>query len=323
MKKLLVFCLFSLSAWGQSDTLHYSFGAYAETYYGHSFTNSQADEKSALFYNHTSLNQAAVNLGLIEFSASKSRWTFKGDFMLGTYSQKNLASEPGMLKHIYQFNASLQIAPKHQLMLGIMPSHIGLESAKNWENSSFTRSYIAENSPYYESGLAWVYSPSQRVNLKLFALTGWQTMHKFRPALGTQLTIENAKGIRFNSSGFIGDEGKGLRVFYDNYVQIPLSNSVSWTLCEDVGFESGNFWHGGSTFLTWQVRPKWKLTGRLEYYTDPKAIILAESFSDLSQSLSADYQLTPRGMLRTEWKHSEKWGNEVLLGVLLNLNLGQ
>jgi hypothetical protein len=323
MKKLLVFCLFSLSAWGQSDTLHYSFGAYAETYYGRSFTNPQADEKSALFYNHTSLNQAAVNLGLIEFSASKSRWTFKGDFMLGTYSQKNLASEPGMLKHIYQFNASLQIAPKHQLMLGIMPSHIGLESAKNWENPSFTRSYIAENSPYYESGLAWVYSPSQRVNLKLFALTGWQTMHKFRPALGTQLTIENAKGIRFNSSGFIGDEGKGLRVFYDNYVQIPLSNSVSWTLCEDVGFESGNFWHGGSTFLTWQVRPKWKLTGRLEYYTDPKAIILAESFSDLSQSLSADYQLTSWGMLRTEWKHSEKWGNEVLLGVLLNLNLGQ
>jgi len=321
MKKLLVFCLLSLPAWGQSDTLHYSLGAYAETYYGHSLTNPQADEKSALFYNHTTLNQPAVNLGLIEFSASKSLWTFRGDFMLGTYSLKNLASEPGMLKNIYQLNATVALAPKHQLILGIMPSHIGLESAKNWENPSFTRSYIAENSPYYETGLAWVYSPSQRLILKLFALTGWQTMHKFRPALGTQLTIENAKGIRFNSSSFIGDEGKGLRVFYDNYVQIPLSSSVSWTLCEDVGFESGNFWHGGSTFLTWQVRPALKLAGRLEYYTDPKAIILAESFSDLSQSLSADYQLTSWGMLRTEWKHSEKWGNEVLLGLLFNVSI--
>lgn len=323
MKKLLVFCLFSLSAWGQSDTLHYSLGAYAETYYGHSLTNPQANEKSALFYNHTTLNQPAVNVGLIEFSASNSKWTFRGDFMFGTYSQKNLATEPGMLKNIYQLNATLALSPKHQLMLGIMPSHIGFESAKNWENPSFTRSYIAENSPYYETGLAWSYSPTQRMNVKVLALTGWQTMHKFRPALGTQLTIENAKGIRFNSSGFIGDEGKGLRVFYDNYVQIPLSPSVSWIVCEDVGFESGNFWHGGSTFLTWQVRPALKLAGRLEYYTDPKAIILAESFSDLSQSLSADYQLTPWGMLRTEWKHSEKWGNEVLLGVLLNLNLGQ
>jgi hypothetical protein len=323
MNKLLVFCLISLSAWGQSDTLHYSFGAYAETYYGHSLTNPQTDEKSALFYNHTSLNQPAVNVGLIEFSASKSRWIFRGDFMLGTYSQKNLATEPGILKLIYQLNVTLALAPKHQLMLGIMPSHIGLESAKNWENPSFSRSYIAENSPYYETGLAWVYSPSQRLSLKLFALTGWQTMQKFRPALGTQLSVENAKGIRFNSSGFIGDEGRGLRVFYDNYVQIPLSSTVSWILCEDVGFESGNFWHGGSTFLTWKAKPALKLSGRLEYYADPKAIILAESFSDLSQSLSADYQLSSCGMLRTEWKHSEKWGNEVMLGVLLNLNLDQ
>lgn len=320
MKKLLAFCLFSLSAWGQSDTLHYSFGAYAETYYGHSFTNPQAHEKSALFYNHTTLNQPAVNVGLIEFSASKSRWTFRGNFMLGTYSQKNLAAEPGMLQHVYQLNATVALSPKHQLMLGFMPSHIGLESAKNWGNPSFTRSYIAENSPYYETGLAWVYRPSSRLNMKLFALTGWQTMHKFRPALGTQVTFENIKGIRFNSSGFIGDEGKGLRIFYDHYIQIPLSSAVNWTLCEDVGFESGNFWHGGSTFLTWQVRPALKLAGRLEYYTDPKAIILAESFSDLSQSLSADYQLTSWGMLRTEWKHSEKWGNEVLLGLLFNVS---
>ena len=278
MKKLLVFCLLSLPAWGQSDTLHYSLGAYAETYYGHSLTNPQADEKSALFYNHTTLNQPAVNLGLIEFLASKSHWTIRGDFMLGTYSQKNLAAEPGMLKNIYQLNATLALSPKHQLILGIMPSHIGLESAKNWENPSFSRSYIAENSPYYETGLAWVYSPSQRLILKLFALTGWQTMHKFRPALGTQLNFENAKGIRFNSSGFIGDEGKGLRIFYDNYVQIPFSTSVSWTFCEDVGFESGNFWHGGSTFLTWQVRPALKLAGRLEYYTDPRRLFWLNHF---------------------------------------------
>lgn len=320
MIKGLLLSLMVASAFGQADTLHYSFGAYAETYFGHSFANPQSKEKLALFYNHTSLNQPAVNLGLIEFSASKFHWTFRSDFMLGTYSQKNLAAEPGMLKHIYQLNATLDLAPKHQLILGIMPSHIGFESAKNWENPSFTRSYIAENSPYYETGLAWSYSPTQRINLKVLALTGWQTMHKFRPALGTQVTIENAKGIGFNSSGFIGDEGKGLRVFYDTYVKIPLSPTVSWIVCEDVGFESGNFWHGGSTFLTWKARPKLKLTSRLEYYADPKAIILAESFSDLSQSLSADCQLTSWGMLRTEWKYSSKWGNEVLLGLLFNVS---
>ena len=143
MKKILILCLLSMSTFGQSDTLQYTLGAYLDTYYGHSFASPRASEKSALFYNHTSLNRPAINLGLVELSASKSKWTLRGDFMLGTYSQKNLASEPGLLKHIYQLNAQVQLAPKHQLIVGIMPSHIGLESAKNWENPSFSRSYIA------------------------------------------------------------------------------------------------------------------------------------------------------------------------------------
>ncbi|MHA8080197.1 outer membrane beta-barrel protein [Aquirufa regiilacus] len=320
MKKVLFLCLITISAWAQTDTLHYTFGAYIESYYGHSLTNPQSREKSEIFYNQTTLNQPAVNLGLIEFSASKSNWTFRGDFMLGTYSQKNLASEPGLLKHIYQLNAQLQLAPKHQLIVGIMPSHIGLESAKNRENPSFSRSYIAENSPYYETGLAWSYSPTKRMNLKVLALTGWQTMHRFRPALGTQITIQNAKGLRFNSSGFIGDEGKGMRIFYDNYVQIPISSRFLWTLCQDTGFESGKFWHGGATFLTWKAKPSLKFTGRLEYFNDPQAIILVESLKDVSQSLTVDYELKSWSMLRTEFKHSVKWGNEISMGLLLNLS---
>ncbi len=124
MKKLVILCLLSMTAWGQSDTLRYTFGAYLESYYGHSFTSPRASEKSSLFFNHTSLNRPGINLGLVEFSASKSKWTLRGDFMLGTYSQKNLASEPGLLKHIYQLNAQVQLAPKHQLIAGILPSHI-------------------------------------------------------------------------------------------------------------------------------------------------------------------------------------------------------
>jgi hypothetical protein len=320
MKKVLILCLLSMTAWGQSDTLRYTFGAYVETYYGHGFASPQSKEKSAIFYNHTSLNRPAINLGLLEFSASKSKWTFRGDFMVGTYSQKNLASEPGVLKHIYQLNAQVQLAPTHQLILGIMPSHIGLESAKNWENPSFSRSYIAENSPYYETGLAWSYSPTQQMNVKVLALTGWQTMHRFRPALGTQITIENAKGIRFNSSGFVGDEGKGLRVFFDNYMLIPISNRFNASISSDFGVESGKIWHGGAAFLTWKAKPSLKFTGRLEYYNDLHAIILAEALSDVSQSLTVDYQLKSWMMLRTEFKHSAKWGNEVIVGLLVNLN---
>jgi hypothetical protein len=156
--------------------------------------------------------------------------------------------------------------------------------------------------------------------MKVLALTGWQTMHRFRPALGTQVTIDNTKGLRFNSSGFIGDEGKGLRVFYDNYVLIPISNQFNASISSDFGVESGKFWHGAAAFLTWKAKPSLKITGRLEYYNDPHAIILAEPLSDVSQSLTVDYQLKSWSMLRTEFKHSAKWGNEIVTGLLFNLS---
>jgi hypothetical protein len=58
----------------------------------------------------------------------------------------------------------------------------------------------------------------------------------------------------------------------------------------------------------------------VEYYKDSNAIILAEALSDVSQSLTVDYQLKSWTMLRTEFKHSAKWGNEAILGLLVNLN---
>ena len=44
MKKIMILCLLSLPVLGQSDTLRVTFGAYLETYYGHSFTSQRAKE---------------------------------------------------------------------------------------------------------------------------------------------------------------------------------------------------------------------------------------------------------------------------------------
>jgi hypothetical protein len=101
---------------------------------------------------------------------------------------------------------------------------------------------------------------------------------------------------------------------------IPISNQFNASISSDFGVEAGKFWHGGAAFLTWKAKPSLKFTGRLEYYHDPHAIILSESLTDVSQSLTVDYQLKSWTMLRTEWKHSSKWGNEILAGLLFNLS---
>lgn len=317
MYKFFLFCIpiqmFSFFCAAQTDSLKIRSNVYAEVY----FLNSSKGVKSPLFYNHTSVNRPALNLGMLEFFADKNRWSFQSGIMLGTYSQKNLAAEPKYLKQIYQFNLQFQLNSTNQIMVGIFPSHIGLESAKNLENDCFSRSYLAENSPYYESGLSWNYNPSKNLSFRVLALTGWQTIAKFNPALGTQVVYSGNSGWKINSSQFLGNEGKGTRVFFNNFAQIPISKQLSGTIGMDAGFESGYLWHGGLVFLTWKPHSKIRMSCRAEYYSDENAIIMPTTFTDISKSVSFDYTVNKMFMLRSELKNSDKFGNEFLFGGLI------
>ena len=71
----------------------------------------------------------------------------------GTYMNANYAAEPEYLKNIYEANAGIKISKNENLWIdvGILPSHIGFETAIRKDNWTLTRSMVAENSPYYES----------------------------------------------------------------------------------------------------------------------------------------------------------------------------
>ncbi len=305
-----------LIGFGQTDTLQFKADVFAETY----FWRGQSSGKSPIFYNHTTGDQVALNLGILALTWQRKNWTLQTDFMTGTYSQRNLAAEPGMLKNLYQANLSYQINSRHTLVAGILPSHIGLESAKNWDNPSFSRSYIAENSPYYESGISWNFMPKPHITLRLLALTGWQHISRFRPAVGAQFTYDT-KGLRVNSSSFLGNEGKGMRMFFSNYLTVPLADTWQWTLCSDWGLESNAAWHGGAMFIAWQPTKKIHLAGRLEYYSDKQARIMSDAFTDTAASINLDYHLLTGIQFRSEWKRSQTFGNEWMVGILTNLQL--
>jgi hypothetical protein len=314
MKLWIPLLFFSFYCAGQeTDLLKIRSNIYAEVYY----LNSSKGAKSPLFYNHTSVNTPAINVGMVEFFADKKRWSFQSGIMVGTYSQKNLAAEPKFWKQIYQLNLQFQLDSKSQLMAGIFPSHIGLESTKNVDNDCFSRSYLAENSPYYESGLAWNYNPSTNLSFRLLALTGWQTIAKFNPSLGAQVVYTGKSGWKFNASQFLGNEGKGTRVFLNNFAQIPISKQFSGTIGFDAGFESSRVWHGGLAFLTWKPHSKIRMSSRVEYYSDPHAIIMPAAFTDIAKSISLDYTFSKKFMLRSEFKNSNKFGNEFLFGGLI------
>lgn len=86
-----------------------------------------------------------------------SKENIRGNFalMAGTYPQYNMSAEQGLLQNVYEANVGVKISKNHNLWIdaGIMPSHIGFESAIGKDCQTLTRSILAENSPYYEAGV--------------------------------------------------------------------------------------------------------------------------------------------------------------------------
>ena len=89
--------------------------------------------------------------------------------MLGNYAQYNLSAETNWAQFIYNANIGIKLSKKNNLWLdaGLMPSHIGAESAISDDCWSLTRSLSAENSPYYETGIKLNYTSKEIYQFKL------------------------------------------------------------------------------------------------------------------------------------------------------------
>ena len=101
--------------------------------------------------------------------------------MAGTYPQDNMVAEQGALRYINEANIGVKISENKNLWIdaGIMPSHIGWESAIGKDNYTLTRSIAAENSPYFETGVRLSYTTDNgKWYLSGLVLNGWQRIAK-------------------------------------------------------------------------------------------------------------------------------------------------
>ena len=72
---------------------------------------------------------------------------------------------------------------------GIFFAHTGYEGWVSRDNLAYTRSLIAEFSPYYEAGVKLTWTPSPAVTTQLDLVNGWQDISKYNtaPALGARV----------------------------------------------------------------------------------------------------------------------------------------
>lgn len=318
MSRLLFLLLvqsFCLNAFAQDSTDgKLDLSGYAEAYYQYDFGRPPSGERSAFLYNHKRHNEMNINLAYLKAAYSSKKIRGNIALMTGNYPQYNLAAEPQLMQQVLELNIGYSFSDKWSMDLGILPSHIGMESAVSKDCWTLSRSLVAENSPYYETGLKLNFSPDERWSLALLLLNGWQNIRETNSAKawGTQVQFRPNKKWVINSSSFIGNEqadsvSAKMRFFHDLFITRQLSDKLNIAVLFDIGTEKSNTWYGSAILLQYQFQPKWKIGFRAEQYKDRQGVILGSSLPvgvGLSgASLNTDFSPLKKIMFRAEARY--------------------
>lgn len=143
-KLYILFILISISynLNAKQDTIKNSLqvSGYLEIYYCYDMSKPTNHIRPPFTVAYNRHNEININIGYIKAAYETESIRTNLALMTGTYANTNLATEPGVLKMIYQANAGVKILKQKNLWVdaGVFDSHIGAESAIGkdcWNNS--------------------------------------------------------------------------------------------------------------------------------------------------------------------------------------------
>jgi len=299
-----------------------TFSGYAEAYYTYDFNKPSNNNRPGFIYSHNRHNEFNLNIGFVKASYSAERVRANLALAAGTYMNANYAAETGVLKNTYEANVGLKISKTKNLWIdaGIMPSHIGFESAVSKDCWTVTRSLLADNSPYYEAGVKISYTTTDnKWLLSAMALNGWQRITRVDGnslmSWGTQVQYKPSGKLTLNYSTFIGtdkpDSARQLRVFHNAYGIFTISDKTGITFGMDMGTEEkpngisgSNTWFSPLLILKQTIAKNWSVTARAEYYKDKMGVIIptatSNGFQTMGYSFNVDYAPSDNIAVRLE-----------------------
>ena len=218
-----------------------TFGGFVDTYYAYDFNRPPAIDRCV--YDATC---AATTSSTSTSRTSKRRISgdrVRGRLALqsGTSVQANYAGEPRIGQYsgpdlsrlIQEAFVGYQLAPSLWIDGGIFFSHIGEESFISRDNPTYTRSFVADYSPYYQSGVRLTWQPASRLTAQLDALNGWQNISETNSGKsgGVRLDYQASPNLVVSYYNFVGNESPDsarslLRVFQGVGVKTPVVGNV-------------------------------------------------------------------------------------------------
>ena len=185
-------------------------------------------------------NEFSVNLAAVEFVRDRGPVGFHVSIVAGTGTDVVHAAEPqrDVYRYIYQASVSWKASDKLAFEAGIYPSHIGFEGFYSKDNWNYTRGWLGEFSPYYQTGVHADYAFNRHWSGQVHLLNGWQNIGE----------NNDAKAI-------------GVKIAYNSD---RLSASLNTFSGPELPNDNSDWRHFADLIATWKATPRWSVGGSVD-----------------------------------------------------------
>jgi len=281
---------------GPDTTTKVTFGGFVDGYYAWDFGRPASFDRSfaggTLFTTQPARhNEFNINLAFVEGKLDGPRVRGRLALQAGTSVQSNYSGEPtngsisgpSLARHLQEAFAGVKLGNNIWVDGGIFYSHMGMESWASRDNPTYSRSLVAEYSPYYQSGAKITWASSSKLTAQLDVVNGWQNISENNSGKGAGIRLDLTPSSTTTVSyyNFFSDEaGSRLRTF--NGVGTRITSGRLTLLGEfDLGTQRKSAsdggtasWYGFTAIARAQVTPTIALSGRVEGYDDEDQVII-------------------------------------------------
>ena len=313
-------------------TIKVSFGGFIDTYYAYDMDRPPTIDRSlfggALFTTQPARHdEFNVNLAYLEANIAGKRVHGRFALQAGTSVQSNYNSEPtigvvsgpSLSRMIQEGYAGYQVMPSLWIDAGIFFSNAGLEGWVSKDNPTYTRSLVADYSPYYSSGVRAIWQATPKLVARLDLINGWQNISETNSEKGLGLRLDFSPNADLTLSyynlfndevGSGGEVGTRLRIFNGADAKLTVGGT---TLAGELdygtlrpsstGLTPADWW-GFMAIARQQLVSTTAMVARVERYSDPRQVNIVTGlpigFQGNGVSLGVDITPQPKLMWRSE-----------------------
>jgi hypothetical protein len=254
-------------------------------------------------------NELGINLAALDVSLDANPVGFHVIAVAGTGTDVVHANElhPNSVRYIYQASLSYKLNVGRGVLLeaGIQPSHIGFEGFFSKDNWNYTRGYMGEFSPYYQTGIKGQTSFDDHWSGQIWFLNGWQSVedNNTGKAFGTQVAWAGGP-LTITVNTFFGpelpDDNSHWRSFGDIVVVYKATDRLQLAASFDAGRQTrpaieAASWKAGSLWARYALSDRAAFAARAEIYHDPDNAI--SGFAQTLWETTLTYELRPHPQL--------------------------